>query len=119
MSFLDRLIRSALCRKLIAWGFVHMNSVLPVHRLRETRTLSAFHHPKPGYPTRILIVPKKKIAGLLEMRPADDGLLVEAFSVARELVRELHLEEQGYRLIVNGGKHQEIPQLHFHLISGG
>jgi len=28
------------------------------------------------------------------------------------------MEDQGCRLIVNGGKYQDFPVLHFHLISG-
>lgn len=34
------------------------------------------------------------------------------------LVRELGLEEKGYRLVIYGGPNQDIPQLHFHLVSG-
>jgi diadenosine tetraphosphate (Ap4A) HIT family hydrolase len=32
-------------------------------------------------------------------------------------VSELELERAGYRLVVNGGKYQDVAQLHFHLIS--
>jgi diadenosine tetraphosphate (Ap4A) HIT family hydrolase len=37
--------------------------------------------------------------------------------VIQSLVVEFRLEEIGYRLIVNGGKYQDVPQLHFHLVS--
>jgi diadenosine tetraphosphate (Ap4A) HIT family hydrolase len=30
----------------------------------------------------------------------------------------VRLKEAGYRLIVNGGKYQDVAQLHFHLVSG-
>jgi hypothetical protein len=33
------------------------------------------------------------------------------------LVRRFDLARSGYRLIVNGGQAQDIPQLHFHLVS--
>jgi diadenosine tetraphosphate (Ap4A) HIT family hydrolase len=33
------------------------------------------------------------------------------------LITEFKLEDSGYRLITNGGIYQDIPQLHFHLIS--
>jgi diadenosine tetraphosphate (Ap4A) HIT family hydrolase len=36
----------------------------------------------------------------------------------QNLVEMLELQEQGFRLVVNGGHYQEFPQLHFHLISG-
>lgn len=40
-------------------------------------------------------------------------------STVQLLVHRYDLEEKGYRLIVNGGQYQEVPHLHFHLISDG
>ena len=102
---------------LIAWMLAHMSFLIPAQRLRETPTLLAFYHPQPSYPVHILIVPKRAIASLLEITPADQPFLVDLFACVRELVLELHLDQQGYRLIANGGSFQDIPQLHFHLIS--
>ena len=45
------------------------------------------------------------------------NILVEVVECAQDLVHELKLEQAGYRLVVNGGSYQDIPQLHFHLIS--
>lgn len=49
----------------------------------------------------------------------DSDFYIDLFQVVTSLVDELNLAEQGYRLIVNGGKYQEFPQIHFHLVSGG
>ncbi len=104
-------------RALVGWGFIHMNFILPVQRLRETETLLAFHHPRPAYPVHILIVPKRAYASLLEVPPDDVAFLADLMETVQALVRELGLEQTGYRLIANGGAYQEIPQLHFHLVS--
>jgi len=95
----------------------YMNFLIPVERLLETPTLLAFYHPKPAYPVHILIVPKKGIRSMIHLTSEDSMLLVEVFQAVRRLVEELKLEKQGYRLIANGGSYQEVPQLHFHLIS--
>jgi histidine triad (HIT) family protein len=95
-----------------------MSFALPVKRLRETQTLLAFYHPQPSYPVHILIVPKRAIATLLDLGPEDTAFLADLVGVAQSLVRELGLEENGYRLVANGGANQDIQQLHFHLISG-
>jgi len=95
-----------------------MSFVIPVKRLRETRTLMAFHHPQPGYAVHILIVPKRAISSLADLTEADGDFLMELFECVRSLVIELKLDQAGYRLIANGGKYQDIQQLHFHLISG-
>lgn len=95
-----------------------MSFALPVDRLSETATLLAFHHPNPAYPLHILLVPKKPIATLSELDPVVDlNFLTDVYATAQTLIEQFHLAESGYRLIVNGGKFQDFPYLHFHLIS--
>jgi histidine triad (HIT) family protein len=94
-----------------------MSFVIPVQRLRETRTLIAFYHPKPSYPLHILLVPKKAIGSLTDLTQADCDFMAELFQTVQGLIAELNLEEVGYRFIVNGGKYQDVAQLHFHLVS--
>ncbi len=118
MDLIVKIARSQLGRLIIGWVFTHMSFVIPVNRLRETKTLLAFHHPVPSYPVHILMVPKKSIPGLSELKEEDNDFLAEVFRTTQSLVGELELAETGYRLILNGGKYQEVPHLHFHLISG-
>jgi histidine triad (HIT) family protein len=107
-----------LFRSIAGFVFAHMSQFLPVHRLRETATLIAFCHPRPAYPVHILIVPRRAIPTLAELTSADAPFLVDLFQVVQEMVAELHLDQAGYRLIANGGKYQDFPHLHFHLVSG-
>ncbi len=107
-----------LAQTILPWSLTHMSFAIPLHKLRETPTLLAFHHPQPGYPTHILILPKKAIANLAALTAEDASLLAEVFQTAQSLVEELGLENGGYRLIVNGGAYQDIPQLHWHLVAG-
>ena len=95
-----------------------MSFAIPAQRLRETRTLIAFHHPRPSHPVHVLLVPKKAVGRLTDLTPADSDFLADVFKTVQDLVEELDLEEAGYRLIVNGGKYQDVAQLHFHLVSG-
>ncbi len=96
-----------------------MSFALPVDRLGETSTLLAFHHPAPAYPVHVLLVPKKPLATLADLDPvADSDFLTDLYATVQKLVKQLDLAEDGYRLIVNGGKFQDFPYLHFHLISG-
>ena len=92
-----------------------MSFVIPVKRLRETKTLMAFHHPKPSYSFHILLVPKKAVASLKEFDSADTSFLSDLYATVQSLVDEFQLA--AYRLIVNGGEYQDFPQLHFHLVS--
>ena len=99
----------------IGWIFAHMSFAIPVKRLRETKTLIAFHHPNPSYKFHILLVPKKAVTSLNEFDSSDTAFLIDLYSTVQSLVNEFQLP--AYRLIVNGGEYQDFPQLHFHLIS--
>jgi histidine triad (HIT) family protein len=105
-------------RHVLHFLFSRMSFALPVQRLRETPTLLAFHHPQPAYPLHILLVPRRAVASLAELDPVlDASFLADLFAAVQSLVAEFHLEQSGYRLIVNGGEYQDFPYLHFHLIS--
>jgi histidine triad (HIT) family protein len=113
-----KLARSRLASFLIGFVFAHMSFAIPVQRLRETKTLLAFYHPKPSYAMHILLVPKRAVASLMALAPNDTAFLTDLMTTVQGLVRELNLEPAGYRLIANGGEYQDVPQLHFHLVSG-
>jgi histidine triad (HIT) family protein len=112
------LARTKLGQRLVRFVVVNMSFILPVDKLRQTPTLMAFYHPKPVYPVHILIVPRRSIESLSALGPGDAGFLVELIETVKSLVTELGLEKQGYRLIANGGQYQDLPLLHFHLVSG-
>lgn len=92
-----------------------MSFAIPVRRLRETDTLMAFHHPRPSYAFHVLLVSKRLVSSLKDFDPGDTTFLSDLYSTVQRLIDEFHLA--AYRLIVNGGKYQDFPQMHFHLIS--
>lgn len=112
------LTRLSVVQRLIGWIFAHMSFVIPVQRLRETETLLAFHHPSPSYPIHILIIPKRALISLADLTPSHTDFTIDLFAIVQSLVKEFDLEVHGYRLICNGGIYQDVPQLHFHLVSG-
>ncbi|MFQ5399666.1 MAG: HIT domain-containing protein [Anaerolineae bacterium] len=118
MWLLLELARSTVGRFIIGWVLTHMSFAIPLNRLRETGTLIAFHHPSPAYPVHILLVPKRALGSLMAVQSADADFLTDLFQAVQSLVAEFELEQAGYRLICNGGRYQDVPHLHFHLISG-
>jgi histidine triad (HIT) family protein len=105
-------------RRLLAWLWPVSHCLIPKKRLFETRTLFAIHHPRPSYSVHLLILPKQAIASLCELEPAENvEFLQDLVQAVRVLVRDFQLEDTGYRLIANSGKYQDIPMLHFHLVS--
>ena len=117
-ALLFRLARSRLAPFLLGFIFTHMSFAVPVRRLYETPTLLAFHYPKPSYSVHILIVPRRALPSLMALTAVDGDFLHDVVLAVQKLVNELGLEQPGYRLITNGGAYQDVPLLHFHLVSG-
>jgi histidine triad (HIT) family protein len=115
---LYRLARTWIGGLVASWILSRFSFAIPVNRLFETPVLMAFHHPSPSYPVHVLIVPKKKYRSIQEFDPEDSAFMRDMVIAVQELIRELDLASSSYHLIANGGDAQEIPYLHFHLISG-
>ncbi|HSF79644.1 MAG TPA: HIT domain-containing protein [Anaerolineales bacterium] len=111
------LARTRVGRSLFRMVFSSVNFELPLPRLRESNHATAYKHPDPSYPFHILIVPKQSCESITALAETGSTLLIDVIGIVKSLVEEFELDAVGYRLIVNGGKYQEIPQLHFHLIA--
>ncbi len=75
-------------------------------------------HPKA--PIHLLIIPKKAIVSIQEIKEADLPLIGKAMKIAQELAKKFHLDTSGYRILTNHGADsgQIVPHLHFHLLGG-
>lgn len=86
----------------------------------EDDDIVAFDDIHPLAPVHVLILPKKPIQSVAALSDEDALLIGKIHLVARDLARELGIEESGYRLVTNIGSNggQEVPHLHFHLLGG-
>tara|TARA_B100001029_G_scaffold179666_1_gene190211 strand:+ start:963 stop:1307 length:345 start_codon:yes stop_codon:yes gene_type:complete len=86
----------------------------------ENERIIAFNDISPQAPTHILIVPKKVIPSLNDLKEEDRDLIGEMFIVAKNIAAEKGISKDGYRTIFNtnddGG--QTVYHLHLHLIGG-
>jgi diadenosine tetraphosphate (Ap4A) HIT family hydrolase len=117
-KLLQYCLRFAFTRAIFIWWLTNLSDYLPVQKIGETPSLICFYHPQPSYPVHILFMPKEDIRDLSQPDISKGGFLSDLFLSVQTVVGELDLVEKGYRLIVNGGKYQEFPLLHFHLVSG-
>lgn len=93
---------------------------IPAKVIHEDDRCIAFHDIQPVSPVHVLIVPKQTMVSLADAKPEDEALLGHLLVVASQLARTLELEKDGYRVVVNTGKHggQTVFQLHVHLTGG-
>jgi histidine triad (HIT) family protein len=88
--------------------------------LFQDDSVTAFQDMNAQAPTHILIVPNKIIPSVNDVKPEDEATLGHLFIVAARLAKEQGIAQDGYRLIVNCGRHggQEVYHLHMHLMGG-
>lgn len=72
----------------------------------------------PAADVHFLIVPKEHIQAMADLRNGQGSLLSEVFQISDRLVKENDLSDNTYRILINGGKAQHIPHLHFHFLGG-
>lgn len=91
---------------------------IPVNAVYETDQILAFPDINPSADIHLLIIPKKHLGGISELKEEDQKLLGEIYQAVNKLVSENNLIGDYYRVVVNGGKAQHVPHLHFHLLGG-
>ena len=93
-----------------------INEEIPTKFVHKTKDIFVFHDINPKAPTHLLIVPRPHIKSFLDLEDKHSWLLTKMIKVVQRLVRSKKLES-GYRVVINGGQHQEIDHLHFHLLA--
>jgi histidine triad (HIT) family protein len=97
-----------------------VNKEIPADILFQDDQVTAFRDINPQAPTHILIVPNKIIATVNDIEEEDEALIGHLVVVAKRLAKIEGIDEDGYRLLINCGKHgnQEVYHLHLHLVGG-
>jgi histidine triad (HIT) family protein len=89
---------------------------IPPKFIYESDHVVAFHDIHPKAPVHILVVPKKHIPTFLDLSENDQNVVMEMIKVAQEFTKAQKSDKIGYRITFNGGKYQEIPHLHLHVL---
>ncbi len=93
---------------------------IPVKPVYEDDEVIAFPDANPVAPVHILLIPKEHIPGVMSIDGASMGVVSRIWEIIPKLARELGVEENGFRVVVNSGElaGQSVPHLHFHLLGG-
>ena len=93
---------------------------IPAKTAYEDAEVLAFHDIQPKAPVHIQVIPKRHIARVSEVGPAEAGLVGRLVLVANRLAKESGVAEPGYRLVINcnAAAGQSVYHLHLHLLGG-
>lgn len=92
---------------------------IPADLVYEDELALAFRDVRPQAPVHVLVIPKRPLRNLAEMRDEDAALLGHLQRVIRDVAVQLGLKN-GYRVVLNVGPDggQTVDHLHFHLLGG-
>lgn len=97
-----------------------INKEIPADILFQDDEVTVFRDIAPQAPEHILIIPNKPIPTVNDVTEADQMVLGKLFITAAKMAKDLSIDKDGYRLLVNCNNHggQEIYHLHMHLLGG-
>ena len=86
----------------------------------EDNDIIAFRDINPITPVHVLVIPKKHIESLLELKEEDEILVGKIYTVINKIAKQEGISEKGFRVIVNCGEDggQEVKHLHYHILGG-
>ena len=93
---------------------------VPSEKVYEDESVVAFKDIEPAAPIHVLVIPKKHIKSLLEVTKEDGEVISHIYEVINKIAKDMNIEKDGFRVIVNCGKDagQEVMHLHFHMLAG-
>lgn len=93
---------------------------IPANIVYQDEQVIAFDDINPQGPQHKIIIPRKHIANLNDLNPADEMVAGHLMLTATALAKKLNVAEAGYRLVMNCNPHggQTVYHIHMHLIAG-
>jgi len=95
-----------------------VNGEIPSKKIYEDDKVLAFHDISPEAPVHFLVIPKDHIQSVNDLTEKNSEIISHIFLVINKLVRELNVNETGYRIVNNCGKDggQSVDHMHFHVL---
>ena len=107
------LARSSLAGGVVRLAFAHGHRLLPLKRVATSEWAGAYHHPRPCYGTRhLLVVPHFPVADIRAFAAVDLAAKRQDFlDLAHQVKSDLGVEQA----MINAGPRQDVGQMHMHL----
>jgi len=80
----------------------------------------AFRDINPIAPVHILIIPRRHIASINDLKEGDERLVGRMIMAAKGIAKKMEIANDGYKLLFRTGEYggQEVLHIHLHLIGG-
>jgi histidine triad (HIT) family protein len=93
---------------------------IPAKVIYEDEHAVAFEDVNPQAPVHTLVIPRKHIPTLLDIKDEDGGLVAHLFKVANKIANDKGIAERGFRVVTNCNPQagQTVYHIHFHILGG-
>jgi len=93
---------------------------IPASIVYEDDRVIAFNDINPQAPTHVLVVPKRHIATLSDLTPADDAIVGEVVRRGAAIAQERGIAAAGFRTVFNTNREagQTVFHIHLHVLGG-
>jgi diadenosine tetraphosphate (Ap4A) HIT family hydrolase len=118
-KFLFKVARSEVSGMFIGYAFENMASIMPLDRVEETHRTIVFRHPVPQREHHLLAVPKKSLRDFESIDFENASHIAHLHDLLKTIQTVAsQIELNTFAVLMNGGEYQDVPQIHFHIISG-
>jgi len=86
----------------------------------EDEDIVVFKDINPVAPVHLLVIPRQHISSIMEIDKSEDGLTAGIFKIIRKIAKEMKIDQEGFRVVMNtgDGAGQSVKHLHFHILGG-
>ena len=93
---------------------------LPCDKVYEDDAFLAFLDISPQAPTHVLVIPKRHVPAVSDLREEDADMAGRLLLTATRIAGELGLDNGGYRWVIKCGEDgcQTVPHIHLHIMGG-
>jgi histidine triad (HIT) family protein len=97
-----------------------VSSEIPSKKVFEDDVAIAFNDINPQAPTHVLVIPRTHISTLDDLDEHESNIIGMTIVRATQIARNLQINSDGYRLVVNHGEAagQTVFHIHIHLLGG-
>jgi histidine triad (HIT) family protein len=93
---------------------------IPAKVVYEDELSFAFEDINPQAPVHTLVIPKRHIATLLDLKEDDGALVGHLLKIANMIARDKGIAERGFRIVTNCNPEsgQTVYHIHLHVLGG-
>ena len=93
---------------------------IPAKIAFQDEDVVVFHDIQPQAPTHLLVIPRKHVSSLAEANADHQTLLGKLLLTASSVAKDMGLDKEGYRVVINTGPGagQTVFHIHVHVLGG-